>query len=182
MTSATQLGLTTGTWVIDPTHSEVSFTIRHLMSKVRGSFNEFTGAITVAADAAESTVDAEIAMASVHTRNADRDAHLRSAEVLDAEHFPVMRYASSGVRSDGDSYLVTGQLTIKDVTRPVDLNLEFLGVSTDPWGGTRAGFTATTKINRKDFGIDFNVPLEGDRLLLGDTVTITLDIEAIQQA
>lgn len=181
MTSATLPGLTTGTWAIDPTHSEVSFTIRPLMTKVRGSFNEFTGTVTVAPDPARSTVDAEIAMASVHTRNPDRDAHLRSPDVLDADQFPVMRYTSSGVREEDDGYVVTGELTIKDVTRPVELTLDFLGVTPDHTGATRAGFAATTQINRKDFGIDFNVPFDGDRLLLGDIVTITLDVQTVQQ-
>lgn len=179
-TTAVAPGLSTGTWTIDPAHSEVTFTIRHLMAKVRGSFTEFDGALTVGDSPAVSSVTAEIKAGSVTTRNAERDGHLRSADILDAENHPNLSFVSTGVRTDGDDFLVDGNLTIRDVTRPVTLELEFHGTGTDPWGGTRAGFSASTSISRNDFGVDFNVPLPGgDKSLLGDKVDITLEIEAV---
>ncbi len=175
------LDLTAGTWNIDPAHSEVTFSIRHLMSKVRGSFTEFEGRIDIAQDPLASRATATIRMASIDTRNADRDAHIRSPEILDVEKYPTMRFVSTGVRVDGDRYLVDGELTIKDVTRPATLEVEFNGVETDPWGGTRAGFSATTSISRKDFGVEFNVPLQGEKVLLGDKVDIQLEVQAVLQ-
>jgi polyisoprenoid-binding protein YceI len=176
----TDLGLTTGGWNIDPAHSEVTFSIRHLMSKVRGSFTDFSGGVDVAEDVFASTATAEIKVASVDTRHADRDAHLRSAEILDVENHPIMTFATTGVRAEDGAYLVDGELTIRGVTRPVTLEAEFNGVGEDPWGGTRAGFTAATSINRKDFGLEFNVPMQGDRVLLGDKVDIQLEIQAVR--
>ncbi|MGI5165923.1 YceI family protein [Spirillospora sp. CA-253888] len=179
-TAAIAPELTAGTWNIDPSHSEVTFTIRHLMTKVRGSFTEFSGAVQVAETLADSTATAEIKMASVDTRNADRDAHVRTSDVLDVENHPVMTFATKGVRAEGGDYVVDGELTIKDVTKPVTLAVEFHGVGEDPWGGVRAGFSATTTINRKDWGIEFNVPLKGDKALLGDKVDIALEIQAVR--
>lgn len=172
--------LTTGTWNIDPAHSEVTFTIRHLMTKVRGSFTEFSGSVQIAAELAGSTATAEISMASLDTRNADRDAHVRTADVLDVDKHPTMTFTATGVRSEGGEHYLDGDLTIKGITRPVVLAVEFHGVAEDPWGGTRAGFSATTTINRKDWGIEFNVPLKGDRALLGDKVDIQLEIQAVR--
>ncbi|GAA1575669.1 YceI family protein [Actinomadura kijaniata] len=172
--------LTAGTWNIDAAHSEVTFSIRHLMTKVRGSFTEFSGAVQVAETLAGSTATAEIKMASIDTRNADRDAHVRQADVLDVENHPTMTFATKGVRAEGGDYFVDGDLTIKGVTRPVSLEVEFHGVAEDPWGGTRAGFSASTTINRKDWGIEFNVPLKGDKALLGDKVDIQLEIQAVR--
>lgn len=174
-------GLATGTWEIDPGHSEVGFTVRHLMSRVRGNFTEFSGGVTIAGELADSTATAQIGVASVDTRNEQRDGHLRSAEILDAERFPVMSFRTTGVRRDGDRHVVDGTLTVRDVTRPVELAVEFLGVGTDPWGGTRAGFSARTEISRRDFGIDFNIPFDGDKLLLSDKVEIQLEIQAVRQ-
>jgi polyisoprenoid-binding protein YceI len=181
-TTIADLGLTAGTWNIDPAHSEVTFTIRHLMTKVRGSFTEFSGQVTVGDDPATSSASAEIKLASVDTRNADRDTHLKSADIFHVEEHPVMTFVATAVRPDGSDYLVDGDLTIKGVTRSVTLNVEFNGVGGDPWGGTRAGFSATTSINRKDWGIEFNVPLQGDKVLLGDKVEISLEIQAVQAA
>ena len=176
----TDLGLTTGTWNIDPAHTEVSFVIRHLMTKVRGSFTEFAGSVQIADDIAASSANVEIQIKSIDTRNADRDAHVRSAEILDIEQYPTFTFATTGVRFDGGDYLVDGNLTIRGVTRPVTLTTEFNGTGTDPWGGTRAGFTATTTISRKDYGIDFNLPLGGDKALLGDKVDINLEIQVVR--
>lgn len=173
-------GLTAGTWNIDPSHSEVTFAIRHLMTKVRGSFTEFSGAVVVADDLAGSTATAEIQMASIDTRNSDRDAHVRSADVLDIENHPTMTFATKGVRAEGGSHYVDGDLTVRGITRPVTLEVEFHGVADDPWGGVRAGFSATTTINRKDWGVEFNVPLKGDRAMLGDKVEIQLEVQAVR--
>ncbi|WUH99167.1 YceI family protein [Spirillospora sp. NBC_00431] len=172
--------LTAGTWNIDPVHSEVTFVIRHLMTKVRGTFTDFTGSVRLAEELGESTATAEIKVASIDTRNADRDAHLRTAEVLDAENYPTMKFVTSGVRAEDGEYFLDGELTIKDVTRPVSLSLEYNGVGEDPWGGTRAGFSAATTINRKDWGIEFNVPLKGDRALLSDKVDLQLEVQAVR--
>jgi polyisoprenoid-binding protein YceI len=172
--------LTAGTWNIDPAHSEVTFSIRHLMTKVRGSFTEFTGSVRIAEELAASTATAEIQMASLDTRNADRDAHVKSSDVLDVEKYPTMTFVTKGVRAEGGDYFLDGELTIKDVTRPVTLEVEFHGVGEDPWGGTRAGFSAGTTINRKDWGIEFNVPLKGDKALLGDKVDIQLEVQAVR--
>jgi len=171
--------LTAGSYTIDPAHSEITFSVRHLMSKVRGSFTDFTGELTVADDLSLSTATTTIQLGSVDTRHADRDAHLRSAEIFDVERYPSMTFVSTGVRADGDRHLLDGELTIKDVTRPVTLEVEFNGTGTDPWGGNRAGFTAATQISRKDFGVEFNVPLQGEKVLLGDKVDIQLEIQAI---
>jgi polyisoprenoid-binding protein YceI len=173
--------LAAGTYTIDPAHSEVTFTIRHLMSKVRGSFTDFAGELTVAEDLGLSSAAATIRTASVDTRNETRDNHVRSAEILDVERYPKMTFATTGVRADGERYLVDGELTIRDVTRPVTLEVEFNGSGTDPWGGTRSGFTASTQVSRKDYGIEFNVPLQGEKVLLGDRVDIQLEIQAIRK-
>ncbi|MBW8483002.1 YceI family protein [Actinomadura parmotrematis] len=172
--------LTAGTWNIDPSHSEVSFTVRHLMSKVRGTFTEFSGAIRIAEDLAASTATAEIAITSVNTRNADRDQHIRSADILDVENHPNMVFTTTGVRAEDGEYFVDGELSIRGVSRPVTLAVEYNGVGDDPWGGVRAGFSATTTISRKDFGVEFNVPLQGDKALLGDKVDVHLEIQAVR--
>ena len=179
---ASDLGIATGTWNIDPAHSEVTFKIRHLMSKVRGTFTEFSGVIEVADDVTASTVTAEIKVDSVSTRNSDRDAHIRSNDILGTEEHPVMAFATTGVTAKDGEYFVDGTLTIKGVSKPVTLELEFNGIGQDPWGGTRAGFTASTEISRKEYGIEFNVPLSGDKALLGDKVEIQLEIQAVLAA
>ncbi|MFC4054350.1 YceI family protein [Actinomadura syzygii] len=172
--------LTTGTWNIDPAHSEVTFVIRHLMTKVRGTFTEFSGTVQIADELAASTATAEIKVASIDTRNSDRDAHIRTADVLDVENHPNMTFAATGVRAEDGEYYLDGELTIKGVTRPVSLAVEYNGVAEDPWGGTRAGFSATTTINRKDWGVEFNVPLKGDKALLGDKVELNLEVQAVR--
>jgi len=175
-------GLTTGTWTIDPTHSEVSFTVRHLMvSKVRGSFTDFSGAITIAEDPLASSVQATVELSSIDTRDAIRDAHLRSADFFETETYPTMVYRSTAVRPAGRDFAVDGELTLHGVTLPVALTLEFNGVSGDPWGGTRAGFSAETEINRRDFGVDLTMPLDGGGVVVGDKVKVHLEIEAILQ-
>lgn len=178
----TQLeGLVPGTWQIDPTHTDIGFTVRHLISKVRGTFEEFEGEIVIADDLAESTANATIHLNSINTGTAQRDNHLRSSDFFEVDENPVMTFKTTAVRPDGDDYVVTGDLTIKGVTRSVEVAVEFLGVGPDPWGGTRVGFEAKAKINRKDFGLTYNIPLEGDKVVIGDQISIQLQVEAVLQ-
>ncbi|OIQ86894.1 protein YceI [mine drainage metagenome] len=171
-----------GTWVIDSSHSEVGFTVRHLMvSKVRGLFEKFSGTITVADDFTASRVEATIDAASVSTRDEARDNHIRTNDFFGVEEHPTWTFVSTGISSKGSDYALAGDLTIKGVTKPVILDLEVLGVNKDPWGNTKVGFTASTKINRKDFGIEWNAPLETGGILVSDDVTITLEIQAALQ-
>ncbi|KUI25153.1 hypothetical protein AU195_14610 [Mycobacterium sp. IS-1496] len=182
MTAATTTALGTGTWTIDPVHSTIGFSVRHLMvSKVRGTFDDFTGTITVGEDGAAS-VTAEIAVASVNTRNEQRDAHLRAADFFDVENHPVATFTSTGLRADGDGYALDGELTIKGRTEPVTLALEFSGTNPGMGQGEVAGFDASVVLNRKDFGIDIDMPLETGGAVVGDKVTVTLEIEALKQA
>jgi polyisoprenoid-binding protein YceI len=179
-TSTELVGLVAGTWAIDPAHSEVSFTVRHLMvSKVRGTFTRFTGALVVAQDPTQSHAEATVEMASIDTRDENRDNHLRSGDFFEVDKYPAMTYRTSGLREQGDGYLVEGELTLHGVTRPVALEVEFNGVSSDPWGGTRAGFSATGEINRRDFGVDLSMPLDGGGVVVGDKVKIAIEIEAV---
>lgn len=179
----TDAAIPAGQWRIDPEHSEVSFTVRHFMTKVRGNFTEFAGEITVdAASPLTSTATAEIQLASVDTRNATRDAHLRSSEVLNAEKYPVMRFVTSELRpAGGDRFKLDGELTIHNVIRPVTLDVEFLGMALDGSGVPRISLSAETTINRADFGVTFNIPLGGDRVMLSDEVGINIEVEAVHQ-
>lgn len=184
MTTATATGtdLTTGTWTIDPVHSSINFWVRHLMvSKVRGKFDVFSGAITVSEDGTPS-VRAEIAVDSVNTGNEQRDAHLKSADYFGAEQHPTATFVSTGVTAKGDGYVVDGDFTLKGVTKRVGLELEFNGVNAGMGNGAVAGFDASVVLNRKDFGIDLDMPLETGGAVVGDKVTITLEIEALKQA
>jgi len=172
-----------GTWVIDPSHSEVGFSVRHLMvSKVKGNFETFEGTLTIGEDPLESTVTAEVDLNSINTRDKDRDAHLRGADFFETDTHPKLTFTSTSVAAAGGDFEVTGDLTIKGVTKSVVLDLEFNGVSPDPWGGTRAGFTAQTEISRKDFGVDFDIPLDGGGAVVGDKIKIVLEVEAVLQA
>lgn len=182
MTAAVATDLTAGTWAIDPVHSSVNFSVRHLMvSKVRGSFETFSGAITIAEDGTPS-VSATIDVTSIDTRNEQRDAHVRSADFFDADNHPTATFVSTGVRPDGDDYIVDGAFTLKGVTKPVSLKLEYNGVNAGMGQGAVAGFEASVVLNRKDFGIDIDMPLETGGTVIGDKVTITLEIEALKQA
>jgi polyisoprenoid-binding protein YceI len=177
---ASELGVSTGTWNIDPAHSEVAFVIRHLMTKVRGSFTEFSGTIEVAEKATDSKTDVEIQIKSIDTRNADRNAHIRSAEFLDLDNHPSMKFVTTGVRENGGDYLLDGTLTIRGVSRPITLDVEFNGADTDAYGSARVGFSAKGSISRKEYGIDFNIPLGGDKAMLGDKVDIQLEVQAVR--
>jgi polyisoprenoid-binding protein YceI len=183
-TSAVEIpALAAGVWTIDPTHSEVGFSVRHMMvSKVRGTFKSFDGTLTIADNPLDSRVEARIETFSVDTRDENRDNHLRSSDFFEVENYPYMTFVSTGVRPHGRDYVVTGDLTIRGVTRSLDLFLEFNGVSPDPWGGTRAGFSASTEISRADFGISFNIPIDGGGVVVGDRIKISLEIEAVLQS
>lgn len=182
MTAATDTALTAGTWAIDPVHSTVGFSVRHLMvSKVRGTFDDFSGTITVGEDGSAS-VAAEIAVDSINTRNEQRDAHLKAADFFDTEKFPVATFTSTGVRTEGNRYALDGEFTLKGRTRPITLDLEFVGTNPGMGHGEVAGFEASVVLSRKDFGIDFDAPLETGGSVVGDKVTITLEIEALKQA
>lgn len=175
-------GLTAGTWTFDPVHSHVAFSVRHLMvSKVKGSFGTFSGAVTVPESGAP-TVTAEIDMTSFDTNNAQRDGHIRSADFLEVEAFPTMTYTSTGLRARGEDFVVESQLTLHGVTRPVELALEYSGVNPGMGAGPVAGFEARTEVNRSDFGVDIKMPLEGGGVVVSEKITITLDIEATLQA
>lgn len=176
-TATTQLP--TGTWTIDGSHTEVGFVARHLMvSKVRGSFREISGTVEVAEDITQSSVEVAAQIASVETGSADRDAHLKSADFFDAEQFPAMTFRSTSF--DGDT--LTGDLTIKDVTKPVTFDVEFGGVGQDPWGNTKAGFEATTTVNRKDWGLTWNAALETGGVLVSEKATLEFEISLIKAA
>ena len=175
-------GLQAGTWEIDPSHSSVEFSVRHMMfSRVKGRFGAFRGSIVIADDPAQSSVEATIDVASIDTGDQQRDAHLRGADFFDVERYPEMTFVSRSVRQDGDHYVVAGDLTLHGVTRPVELNLELNGIGTDPYGRTKAGFSATTELSRKEFGLEWNVALETGGVLVGDKVAVSLEIQASRQ-
>jgi polyisoprenoid-binding protein YceI len=177
-------GYIAGTWAIDPVHSEVSFVVRHMaVSKVRGRFDKFEGAIVTGEDPLASSVNATIDATSISTGQEQRDAHIRSADFFHVEEHPSFTFVSTGVKPDGDDYVVDGDLTIRGVTKPVALKLEIGGFGPDAFGGTRAGFSATTEINRHDFGVSFNGPIPGvpGGVIVSDKVTINLEIEGVLQ-
>jgi polyisoprenoid-binding protein YceI len=169
-----------GTWIIDPHHSSVSFSARHLgLSKVRGSFGEFSGTLEVGEEPTDSGVSVQIHTHSVYTGTPTRDDHLRSPDFLDVENFPTMDFVSRGVERSGDGYTLTGDLTIRGTTRPVTLDVEFEGLAPDPMsGGQRVAFSAETSINRDDFGLTWNAPLETGQILVGKKVNIELEVVA----
>jgi len=171
-----------GTYAIDASHSQAGFVVRHLMvSKVRGAFTGVSGTVTVAEDVTDSTVAVEIDPATIDTRDAGRDEHLRTADFLDAEQFPTITYASTGLRRDGGGWVLDGDLTIKGVSHPVSLDVEFLGAAGDPWGGTRLGFSAKGELDREDWGLNWNQALETGGVLVGKKVTLEIEAELIQQ-
>jgi polyisoprenoid-binding protein YceI len=176
-------GYKVGTWNIDPTHSEVGFSIRHIMvSKVKGKFERFNATFVTTENPLEATVTASAEVASVNTNQADRDGHLRTGDFFEAETYPTIDFVSTGARVKGDDYLVDGDLTIKGITKPVTFELEFGGFGGDPYGNYKAGATAVTKINREDFGLTYNAALETGGVLLGNEVTITIELQAALQA
>ena len=171
-----------GTWEIDPGHADVAFTGRHFMvTKVRGRFPDVRGVVVVGENLEDSHVDVTIGMASVESGNPTRDDHLRSPELFDVERFPEATFRSTSVTWRGRGGVVTGDLTIHGVTRSVDLDVSFEGYVRDPWGGDRAIFSATTEVNREDFGVTWNVALEAGGVLVSKDVKISIDIETVLQ-
>lgn len=171
-------------WAFDTSHSGIGFSVRHLMiSKVRGSFGKWSGTFEYdEADPTKSKLEVHIDAASIDTKEEKRDAHLRSPDFFDVANHPELVFASTAVTRDGDGYVVTGELTIRGVTRAVDLNVESLGTGKDPWGNQRVAFEAKTTINRRDFGLNWNQALETGGILVGEKVEITIDVEAIKVA
>lgn len=184
MTSTTQIpNYVAGTWSIDPVHSTIGFTARHMMvSKVRGNFRVFSGTVTTAADPMQASVTATIDLTSVDTASAQRDEHVRSADFFEVEKHREMTFRSTGLRAHGNGFVLDGDLTLKGVTKSVPLTLELEGIGPDAFGGTRAGFSAKGEINRKDFDVNFNAALETGGVVVSDKITIELDIEAVLDA
>lgn len=172
-------GYRAGTWNIDPTHSEVGFSIRHLMiSKVKGKFERFDATFVTGENPLDSSVTASAEVASISTNDAARDGHLRTGDFFDAETYPTIDFVSTGVRVDDGDFKVDGDLTIRGVTKPVTFDFDFGGFGGDPWGNYKGGATAKTVINREDFGLTYNAALETGGVLLGEAVTITLELQA----
>jgi polyisoprenoid-binding protein YceI len=171
-----------GTYAIDASHSQAGFVVRHLMvSKVRGAFTGVSGTVTVADEVTGSSLEVEIDPASIDTRDAGRDEHLRSADFFGTDEHPTITYRSTGLRRESGSWLLDGDLTIKGVSRPVTLDVEFLGAAGDPWGGTRLGFSATGELDREDWGLNWNQALETGGVLVGKKVALEIEAELIRQ-
>ncbi|GGI08262.1 YceI family protein [Egicoccus halophilus] len=185
MSATTALSELTGTYTIDPSHSQVGFVARHAMvTKVRGAFNDFVGSFTIDADTpSNSTAELTIQAASIDTRNEDRDTHLRSNDFFVMEQFPELTFVSTGIERVGDTdYRVTGDLTLRGVTKPVTIELEYTGSAVDPWGNTRVGFEGSTVVNRKDWGVNWNAALDAGGVLVGEKVTLEFEISATKNA
>ncbi|HWM02141.1 MAG TPA: YceI family protein [Actinophytocola sp.] len=182
MSSATALeipGYLTGTWDIDPVHTEVGFVVRHLVvTKVRGRFTEVKGTIVTAENPLDSTIDITVGLDSITTHNQTRDDHLRSADFFEVETYPEMTYHATSARPEDSDFVLDGSLTLKGVTRPVPLTFELNGFSPDPWGGTRAGFSATGHINRKDFNVNFE-GVQNGLAVVGDRIELHIEVEAV---
>ena len=180
--TSTATAITTGTWTLDPSHTEIGFTVRHLMSKVRGKFETFEGTVTTGDDVTDARAEVSVDLSSINTGTADRDNHLRSSDFFEIETHPTMTFVSDHVIEKAPGELVVqGDLTIKGVTKPLELAAELLGEGPDPWGGTRIGVEATAVLSRKEFGIDFNIPVQGDKVMIGDKITLAITAEAVLQ-
>jgi polyisoprenoid-binding protein YceI len=182
MSSGTSVSPVLTTWTVDSGHTHVEFAVRHLMiSTTRGRFTDVRGTLTgVDGEPQTSVVDIVIGAASVDTRDAQRDAHLRSAEFLDVEQFPDIRFHSTGVEGSGESFKLLGDLTIRGVTGAVVLDVTAEGRGRDPWGGERLGFHASTSVKRSDFGLTWNIALEMGGVAVGDEVKISIDLEFVK--
>jgi len=182
MTTHTHPDFATGTWKLDPTHSALNFSVRHLaISKVRGSFETFDVTITAGETAADLTVEATIDVASVNTNQAQRDEHLRTSDFFQVDEHPTATFRSTSVVLDGDDFTAEGELTLRGVTKAVTLKGELGGVVVDGYGQTKAGLEATTKINRHDFGVSWNAALEAGGVTLGDDVTLSFELQFVLQ-
>ncbi|KQO62962.1 YceI family protein [Curtobacterium sp. Leaf261] len=183
ITASTIPGYVAGTWVLDPTHSEVAFSVRHLaISKVKGKFEKFDATLETSENPLDTKITATIEITSVNTGQEQRDGHLRTSDFFSADEFPEITFTSKSIREDGDDLLVDGDLTLKGVTKPVTLTTEFGGITTDGYGQTKLGVEATTKIDRTEFGVTWNAATEAGGLTLGNDVTITLDLQFAPKA
>ena len=183
MTTTTASSTLTGTYAVDPSHSRIGFVARHAMvTKVRGSFNEFEGTgYFDAENPANSSLQLTIQAASIDTRNADRDGHLKSNDFFDMENYPSITFVSTAVEQvDADSYRVTGDLTIKGITKPVTIDFDYAGTAVDPFGNTRIGLEGKTTVNRKDWGVNWNAALEAGGVLVSEKVTLEFEVSAIR--
>lgn len=182
MTAGTDRSTLTGTYTLDPAHTTIGFVARHAMvTKVRGSFDEFEGTIEVDGDnPTASSATVTIQTKSIDTRNADRDAHLKSNDFFSMDEFPEITFASTAIEADGEDFKVTGDLTIKGITKPVTIDVEFTGAATDPFDNQRIGFEGEVDVNRKDWGIEWNAPLAAGGVLVGEKVKLTFDVSAIK--
>jgi len=176
--------MATTKWALDPTHSELQFKVKHLMiTTVTGSFQDLTAELTTEDDTFENATSSFTAqVGSISTGNADRDGHLKTGDFFDAEQFPTITFASTSFTKSGDDFKLAGDLTIKGVTKPVVLNVEFGGIATDPWGNTKAGFSINGKINRGDFGLTYNAALETGGVMLGDEIKLLGELQFAKQA
>ncbi|HWU28647.1 MAG TPA: YceI family protein [Microbacterium sp.] len=176
-------GYRPGTYVLDPAHSEVTFSVRHMMiSKVRGTFGVKEATLVAPENPLEAKVEAKVDVTSIDTKDENRDAHLRSADFFDVENHPSMEFVSTGTRVEDGDFLVDGDLTIRGITKPVTFEFEFGGFGTDPYGNYKAGASAKTVINREDFGLTWNAALETGGVLVGKEITIGLDLQGALQA
>lgn len=173
-----------GTYNIDPSHTEIGFTARHAMvTKVRGNFAEFTGSASTKENLEDAAINVEIDVASIDTGNADRDGHLRTSDFFEVDKFPTITFNSTAVEANGEDGLkVTGDLTIKGVTKSVTIDFDFNGEVTDPWGMSRIGFEGATTINRKDFGLTWQTALDGGGVLVSEKITLNFDVSAVKEA
>lgn len=176
--------MATTTWTLDPAHSELQFKVKHLMiTTVTGSLKIFNASLTSPSDDFENAkVSFEAETGSIDTSNKDRDNHLKSGDFFDTETYPAIKFESDSLSKDGDDYTLKGNLTIKDVTKPVKINVEFGGIATDPWGNTKAGFTLSGKINRSDFGLTWNAALETGGVMVSEDVKILGELQFVKQA
>ncbi|MFC4139050.1 MULTISPECIES: YceI family protein [unclassified Microbacterium] len=176
-------GYRAGTWTLDPSHSEVTFSVRHMMiSKVRGSFGVKSATLIAPENPLEAKVEASVDVTSIDTNDENRDAHLRSADFFDTENHPTMDFVSTGARVEDGDLFVDGDLTIRGITKPVSFALDFGGFGTDPWGNYKAGASASATINREDFGLTWNQALETGGVLVGKDIKINLDLQGSLQA
>lgn len=173
-----------GTFALDASHTQFGFVARHLMvSKVRGRFTEFEGTVTVGESITDSTIDITIQSKSISTNDENRDTHVRSDDFLNVEKFPTLKFNSTKIEPAGkNKYAVTGDFTVRDITRPIVLDVEFEGVIQDPWGNQRLGFSATGEINRDEFGVTWNAAIEAGGVVVGPKIKLEIEAEAVRQA
>lgn len=179
--TATRPAIETGVWALDKAHTKIGFLAKHLMvTKVRGNFESYEATVDVAEDLTDSKIEVTLDAASITTGATDRDQHLRSADFIDAENYPELKFVSTEIVGDGDSWKITGDLTIRDATRPITLDATYEGAATDPWGNEHVGFSASAVINREDWGLTWNAALEGGGWLVSKDVTLEIEGQLIR--